>query len=106
MHVATDLRTGFSVILKTCGATAGKRVLPRQTLGETAHPHLLHRFGFKEGANLPLFVGFCSSVNGHLYFEGIGGSNVGLTTLHLWLLFPDIWMGTLFTTEPMHEVAI
>ena len=42
-------------------------------------PH--HRFGFWKGAILTLFVGFCSILNGQLYFEGIGGTIIGPNTL-------------------------
>lgn len=31
------------------------------------HTYLLQRFGFREGANLPLFVGFCGLVNDFVY---------------------------------------
>ena len=34
-----------------------------------------HRNVFRKGANLPLFVGFCSVLIGHLYFEGAGSTN-------------------------------
>ena len=41
---------------------------------------LPHRFGFRKGAVLTLFVGFCSILNGQLYIEGIGGTNIGPNT--------------------------
>jgi len=56
---------------------------------------LTRRFGFKKGANLPLYVGFCSTLNDHLYLEGVGGTNIGPNPLYLWLLFLENWTGTL-----------
>ena len=43
---------------------------------------LLRRFGFRKGAILTLLVGLCSILNGPLYSEGIGGTNMGPSTLY------------------------
>jgi len=42
---------------------------------------LPHRVGFRKGASLPLFVGLHSTLNGHLYFEGVRGTNIGPNAL-------------------------
>jgi len=56
----------------------------------TVYRHLLHRFGFKKGAHSSLFVGICSVRDGHLYFEGIGGTNIGPDTTYSWLSFLEM----------------
>jgi len=48
--------------------------------------------------------GFIS--NSHLYFEGVGGTNIGPNPLYLWLLFLGNWTGTLPKTEPTCEDSV
>jgi len=59
-----------------------------------------------KGVDLPLYVGISSSLNGHLYLEGVGGTDIGLDSLYLWLLFLEIWTGTLPKTEPMCQDSV
>ena len=68
------------------GLCAPRRSCSHTTRQVKFYRDLLHRFGFRKGAILTLSVGFCSILNGQLYFEGIGGTNIGPNTLYLWLL--------------------
>ena len=54
-----------------------------------------HRNVFRKGANLPLCIGFCSILSGHLDFEGAGSTNEASDTMYWWLLFPESQAGTL-----------
>jgi len=49
------------------------------------------------------YVRFCSTLNSHLYLEGVRCTNIGPNPLYLWLLFLENWTGTLPKTESMCE---
>jgi len=38
--------------------------------------------------------------------KGVGSTNIGPDSLYLWLLFPEIGMGTLPKTEPTCEDSV
>jgi len=57
--------------------TEGKWTFSRSVMYRGLPP----RVGFRKGASLPLFVGLYCTLNGHLYFEGVGGANIGPNAL-------------------------
>jgi len=60
-----------------------------------------HRNVFRKGANLSLFVGFCSILSGHLGSEGARSTNQAPDCVYSWLVFLEIWTGTLPKAVPM-----